>query len=665
MAYDFNSLTKQAPEATNRDKFYTDFGDVDPNKLHQISELTNWMRTKAKGSDVREVIAQLFERTWVESIKEGNANLEVAQARGTHPNLRSRLDESDNKQKQTTAQLAEKVNKDEVTNVMTPKGNIAYASLPMTGNSVGWYYYCPDGDGTHGAGNYVWNGTSWFFGGTGDEGYNLLKKDLVDLDNEIRTEIAVNLLDYKKANKNIGWIDFVNHNINPAKIDYRYSDLIPVKIGKKYAYNFTLFDWATYDSNEEWINGGPANSYPTVIPEGVSYIRVCVKGEFPSNSILYEVDNTRINALKNIPSSKTLCDYFYSPMADRNIKVIQNGLFNFNTINKTLECLSNVININFGGNCGNGDIWTKKFISNFPLDLTKGGTITFGFIYYNFLNNELYVSNDTNNRNNFEILLGSYFFDTNCFDFIGNFTVNGKPYVALKTYDLNQIETNKNNIVVLQNRFLPYKDKILSALGDSITEQSYSFWHQLNSLCGFSTLSVDGVGGSCIAEGDTYESKVPMVNRIENLNENADVIYIMGGTNDWGHNIPLGVFGDTQKTTFYGALDYMCKSLLTKYPLKDVFFITPLQRNMNLWPANGQAKGSFINGKGFKLEQYVDAIKEVCAYYSIPVLDLYENTLSGKVDGIASTLYNDGLHPTKNAHNWLAKKVSKFINNVL
>ena len=64
---------------------------------------------------------------------------------------------------------------------MTPKGTLAYASLPTSGNQVGWYYYCPDGDGTHGAGNYVWNGTSWYFGGTGDEGYNLLKKDLVNL----------------------------------------------------------------------------------------------------------------------------------------------------------------------------------------------------------------------------------------------------------------------------------------------------------------------------------------------------------------------------------------------------------------------------------------------------------------------------------------------------
>ena len=92
MAYDFNSLTKQADEASNRDKFYTDFGDVDPNKLHQISELTDWMRTKAKGSDVREIIAQLFERTWLENIKEGNANMEVAKARGTAATLGDRLD---------------------------------------------------------------------------------------------------------------------------------------------------------------------------------------------------------------------------------------------------------------------------------------------------------------------------------------------------------------------------------------------------------------------------------------------------------------------------------------------------------------------------------------------------------------------------------------------
>ena len=105
MAYDFNSLTKQADEASNRDKFYTDFEDVDPNKLHQISELTEWMRTKGKGSDVREVIAQLFERTWLENIKEGNANMEVADARGTEATLGDRLQSMDGEISQTTSDI--------------------------------------------------------------------------------------------------------------------------------------------------------------------------------------------------------------------------------------------------------------------------------------------------------------------------------------------------------------------------------------------------------------------------------------------------------------------------------------------------------------------------------------------------------------------------------
>ena len=121
MAYDFNSLTKQAAEATNRDKFYTDFEDVDPSKLHQISELTEWMRTKGKGSDVREVIAQLFERTWIEGTKEGNANLEVAKARGSYGTLGERLTQSD----QSVANLFGKVatHSSQIENIIASAGD--------------------------------------------------------------------------------------------------------------------------------------------------------------------------------------------------------------------------------------------------------------------------------------------------------------------------------------------------------------------------------------------------------------------------------------------------------------------------------------------------------------------------------------------------------------
>ncbi|HEM5651017.1 TPA: hypothetical protein U1729_001110 [Streptococcus suis] len=121
MAYDFKSLTKQADEASNRGKFYTDFEDVDPNVLHQISDLTEWIRTKGKGSDVREVIAQLFERTWLEGTKEGNANMEVAKARGYANTLVERLDQMEQTDKSTAQNIS--VVSGQIDNLIASAGN--------------------------------------------------------------------------------------------------------------------------------------------------------------------------------------------------------------------------------------------------------------------------------------------------------------------------------------------------------------------------------------------------------------------------------------------------------------------------------------------------------------------------------------------------------------
>lgn len=139
MAYDFNNLTKQADEASNRDKFYTDFEDVDPSVLHQISELTEWMRTKGKGSDVREVIAQLFERTWLEGTKEGNANLEVAKARGVYPELSSRLNDM-TAQMRNAAEGSPKGVYPNLAALQAAKPN-GDSGIYITADNGHWYYY--------------------------------------------------------------------------------------------------------------------------------------------------------------------------------------------------------------------------------------------------------------------------------------------------------------------------------------------------------------------------------------------------------------------------------------------------------------------------------------------------------------------------------------------
>lgn len=161
MAYDFKSLTKQADEASNRGKFYTDFEDVDPNVLHQISDLTEWIRTKGKGSDVREVIAQLFERTWLEATKEGNSNMEVAQARGMFNFLYDRLANID-------AQLEGKADAGEVATQLqnmasaSPKGtypNLAALQQDKPNGDTGTYLTTDNKNW-----NY-WNGSRWVSGG--------------------------------------------------------------------------------------------------------------------------------------------------------------------------------------------------------------------------------------------------------------------------------------------------------------------------------------------------------------------------------------------------------------------------------------------------------------------------------------------------------------------
>ena len=139
MAYDFNSLTKQADEAINRDGFYTDFEDVDPSVLHQISELTEWMRTKGKGSDVREVIAQLFERTWLEGTKEGNANLEVAQARGNYETLSNRLRDMVHQIQNVTSGSPKGVY-DNLAALKAAKPN-GDSGIYVTKDNGHWYYY--------------------------------------------------------------------------------------------------------------------------------------------------------------------------------------------------------------------------------------------------------------------------------------------------------------------------------------------------------------------------------------------------------------------------------------------------------------------------------------------------------------------------------------------
>ncbi|ENX28712.1 MULTISPECIES: SGNH/GDSL hydrolase family protein [Acinetobacter] len=204
------------------------------------------------------------------------------------------------------------------------------------------------------------------------------------------------------------------------------------------------------------------------------------------------------------------------------------------------------------------------------------------------------------------------------------------------------------------------------SLGDSITARGWYQPHVVSEL-GLASYVNFGVGGTTLAR-KTASDTTAMSVRYESMDATADLITVWGGVNDFGYaygsntGTVLGTMGDTSIDTVYGALKTIIEGLITKYPLaKIAFIITPPV-------SNGMGMRS-PNAKGFRLEQYCQAVREVCEYYSIPYLDLYKqsginekniNIMTSNIGGTAP----DGLHPSAIAMQRIAKKMSAFLRDI-
>jgi len=206
------------------------------------------------------------------------------------------------------------------------------------------------------------------------------------------------------------------------------------------------------------------------------------------------------------------------------------------------------------------------------------------------------------------------------------------------------------------------KGKKMNVIGDSITQgvgtsaKEFIFVDRLAAAEGFEVVRNYGVSGTRIANqpfgGDNYGGA--FTERYKTMDDDADIIAVFGGTNDYGHGTaPIGKFDDRTVDTYYGAWHVLLSGLMDKYPEAIIFVMTPLHRANESYP-------SPFNGKPLSL--YVDIIKEVAAYYAVPVLDLH--TMSGIQPNHALNrkLYcPDGLHPNDAGHKLIADRVAGFL----
>ena len=204
-----------------------------------------------------------------------------------------------------------------------------------------------------------------------------------------------------------------------------------------------------------------------------------------------------------------------------------------------------------------------------------------------------------------------------------------------------------------------FKDKVANFLGDSQTERNFhktkTYHDWVKEILGLSKVNNYGVGGTTITKKSASDNTAMCV-RYASMDDNADLICVMGGVNDRWFNSQMGNFGDTDPLTFYGAMETLCDGLLTKYPGKTIIFITPTEQKYSGCDA--------ANTTGYTVTDFANAMKRVCAKYSIPVFDA--NTCSGiyPLNSANSTVYtSDRLHLNDKGHEVLGNKLSKFILN--
>lgn len=220
------------------------------------------------------------------------------------------------------------------------------------------------------------------------------------------------------------------------------------------------------------------------------------------------------------------------------------------------------------------------------------------------------------------------------------------------TYIPYSMHYQLNDSIVIPNTEHKLSGLKWNVLGDSITSTDYAnkrYWEYISDEIGIEVNNY-GISGSRIAV--TKEHNQPMCIRYSNMND-ADIITVFGGTNDFASKVTLGDITSTDTQTFYGALNVLCKGLIEKYPGKRLGFITPIQRDGVAYDDD-------------KWVSYQNAIKEVCAKYSIPVLDgTRECGLAiSSVSSIMNRYTIDGLHLNDDGHKIFARRVLSFIESL-
>lgn len=222
-------------------------------------------------------------------------------------------------------------------------------------------------------------------------------------------------------------------------------------------------------------------------------------------------------------------------------------------------------------------------------------------------------------------------------------------------------------------RWTNLKNKNVVFLGDSMTvpeQATTAYWSIFASLTGCNAEKV-AQGGYSFANTGHYGTLLSLVNANQSKFQNADLVVIFAGANDFGHGCSMGtpfvVDGNTKTpstdlATLCGGMHSVIARVKELKPFVPIIAMLPLiAGNYN----TGSYRADRLNSDGNSLRDFVDAEKEVYNFYSVPALDLYAlSNIDMLLENTNNYWSNDGLHPNDRAHSIMGKMLFEFVKGV-
>ena len=250
------------------------------------------------------------------------------------------------------------------------------------------------------------------------------------------------------------------------------------------------------------------------------------------------------------------------------------------------------------------------------------------------------------------------------------FVSNGKSILASAITDMGVItlatasfEEMANNIRQLNvsKNFAAMLSLITEweVIGDSISDEGILPLTKYptvlkNEYTNISTVNNCAKSGAHITNKTTgYKTFATLVDEgLSNASTNAGLVTIFGGVNDYLQNCNIGTIKDETNSTFYGACKELVNKVKNKFTQAEIIWIIPLNMTNGVFESNTNG----INNAGFTLDDYREAIINVCAMNNIKIIDVHEDS-----ELQPNTLSSDGLHPTQEGHVLLSSKLKSYI----